>query len=124
MCDECKAHNLLRLALEASAAVGSRGCAQSVMNAMHTACMPYVIKKSDRALTNLLGNPCCYGKSIGLARTVYIRRICPYIRQIPAKNTIYTPYIYGSGQPYKSNIEHKRCTLVSRTPPRKTSPTN
>jgi len=39
---------------------------------------------------------------LGLARTVYIYTV--YDRGIygdfPAKNTVYTPYIYGSGQPY------------------------
>ena len=45
----------------------------------------------------LLGG-CC----VGLARTVCIHRICVYDRifgDFPAKNTVHTPYIYGSGQP-------------------------
>ena len=33
---------------------------------------------------------------VGLARTVYIHRI---FGDFPAKNTVYTPYIYGYGQP-------------------------
>jgi hypothetical protein len=36
---------------------------------------------------------------LGLARTVYVRRIWPYIWWFPAKNIVCTPYIYGSGQP-------------------------
>ena len=34
---------------------------------------------------------------VGLARTVFIHCV---FGEIPAKNTVYTPYIYGSGQPY------------------------
>jgi len=37
-----------------------------------------------------------YPSYLGLARTVYIHRI---FGDFPAKNTVYTPYIYGSGQP-------------------------
>jgi hypothetical protein len=31
---------------------------------------------------------------------VYIYRKWPIFGDFPAKNTVYTPYIYGSGQPY------------------------
>jgi hypothetical protein len=34
---------------------------------------------------------------VKLAKTVYIHRI---FGDFPAMYTIYTPYIYGSGQPY------------------------
>ena len=39
----------------------------------------------------------CFIIKVGLARTVYIHRI---FGDSPAKNTVYAPYIYGSGQPY------------------------
>ena len=37
---------------------------------------------------------------VGLARTVYIHRIRSIYGGFPAKNTVYTPCIYGSVQPY------------------------
>jgi len=58
--------------------------------------------------------PCVYGVYtvflagkllyIGLARTVYILRIWPYIWWFPCQNTVYTLYIYGSGQPYVCTV--------------------
>jgi len=39
----------------------------------------------------------CMYVYVGLARTVYIHRI---FGDFPAKNTVHTPYIYGSGQPH------------------------
>jgi len=42
-----------------------------------------------------------------LARTVYIHRI---FGDFPAKNTVYTPYIYGSGQPYIYGIFGRETT--------------
>ena len=37
---------------------------------------------------------------VGLAKTVYIHTVYDRIfGYIPAKNTVYTPYIYGPGQP-------------------------
>jgi len=44
------------------------------------------------------GSSVCYNKLLGLTRTVYIHRI---FGDFQAKNTVCTPYIYGSGQPYK-----------------------
>jgi hypothetical protein len=51
--------------------------------------------------------PFCWGTYwwLGLARTIYMHRIWPYIccgafGDFPNKSTVYTPYIYGSGQPY------------------------
>jgi len=46
----------------------------------------------------------CYAHSkfVGLARTVYIHHLCPCIGDFPAKNTVYTLYMYSSGQPYVS----------------------
>jgi len=42
---------------------------------------------------------------IGLARTIYIYTVYDRIfGDFPAKNTVYTPYIYGSGQPYRYSI--------------------
>jgi hypothetical protein len=43
---------------------------------------------------------CTYCWCLKLARTVYIHRIWPYIWWFPTKNTVFTLYIYGSGQPY------------------------
>ena len=40
---------------------------------------------------------------IGLAKAIYIHRI---FGDFPAKNTVYTPYIYGSGQPYTCTLAH------------------
>ena len=38
---------------------------------------------------------------VGLARTVYIYTVYDRIfGDFPARNTVYTPYIYGSGKPY------------------------
>ena len=38
---------------------------------------------------------------LGMARTVYICTVYDrVISDFPAKNTVYTPYIHGSGQPY------------------------
>jgi len=39
---------------------------------------------------------------VGLARTVYIHRI---FGDFPAKNTVYTPHIYGSGQTYSYALQ-------------------
>ena len=40
-----------------------------------------------------------YGTCLGLARTVRIHRIWPYIWWFPCQISVYTPYIYGSDQP-------------------------
>jgi hypothetical protein len=53
-------------------------------------CIQYVYGNLGRDFINIY---------IGLARTVYIHRIRPIFGEFPAKNTIYTPYIYGSGHP-------------------------
>jgi len=46
-----------------------------------------------------------YTTSVGLART-YIYTVYDRIfGDVPAKNTVYTPYIYGSGQPYTSGTK-------------------
>jgi hypothetical protein len=37
---------------------------------------------------------------LGLARSVYIHHAWHTTEYFPPKNTVYTPYIYGSGQPY------------------------
>ena len=37
---------------------------------------------------------------VELARTVYFAMYDRIFDDFPAKNTVYTPYIYGSGQPY------------------------
>jgi len=47
---------------------------------------------------------CTYCWCLKLARTVYIHRIWPYIWWFPTKNTVFTLYIYGSGQPYWCRI--------------------
>ena len=45
------------------------------------------------------------GISLGLARTVYIYTVYDRIfGDFPAKVTVHTPYIYGSGHPYISHI--------------------
>jgi len=42
-----------------------------------------------------------YAIYIGLARTVYIYAVhARMFGNFPGKNTVYTPYIYGSGPPY------------------------
>jgi len=45
-----------------------------------------------------------YRISVGLARTVYHTVYDRIFGGFPAKNTVYTPYIYGSGQPYVYRI--------------------
>jgi len=50
---------------------------------------------------------------VGLSRTVHTYMCTVYDRMfgtIPAKNTVYTPYVYGSGQPY-INTAYLLCTL-------------
>ena len=43
--------------------------------------------------------------TLGLAKTVYIYTVYARIfGDIPANNTVYTPYINGSGQPYINGI--------------------
>jgi hypothetical protein len=43
-----------------------------------------------------------HGKEVGLAKTVYMYVVYDRIYdEISARNTEYTPYMYGSGQPYK-----------------------
>jgi len=37
---------------------------------------------------------------VGLARTLTYTVYDRIFGEFPAKNTVYTPYIYGSGQPY------------------------
>jgi hypothetical protein len=70
---------------------------------------------------------------VGLARTVYIHTVYDRIfGDFPATNSVCTPYIYGSGQPYlcakglsssqglrckskkrgRENVSKKRCSLV------------
>jgi len=49
--------------------------------------------------------PCHHTVYVGLARTVYIHRI---FGDFQAKNTVCTPYIYGSGQPYVFTIESRQ----------------
>jgi hypothetical protein len=51
----------------------------------------------------------------GLARTVYIHRICMYIGDFPAKNAVYTPYMYGSGQPYIYRVVAQPTCMYSCT---------
>jgi len=41
-----------------------------------------------------------YPPFLGLARTVCIHRIWPYFWWYLCQKSVYTPYIYGSGQPY------------------------
>ena len=41
-----------------------------------------------------------YYRCVRLARTVYIHRICTVYLKISLRKNVYTPYIYGSGQPY------------------------
>jgi len=49
---------------------------------------------------------------VALAKTVHIHTpyICPCTWWFPCQNTVYTPYIYGSGQP-------ENMTWTSRQPP-------
>jgi hypothetical protein len=35
-----------------------------------------------------------------VGQNLYIHHIRPYFWWLPAKNTVHTPYIYGSGQPH------------------------
>jgi len=62
-------------------------------------CLHY-IHRVQAFLRKATGHSLCacswYSIYVGLARTVYDRTFCDF----PAKNTVYTPYIYGPGQPY------------------------
>jgi hypothetical protein len=68
--------------------------------------------QKSRVVQNHIYPRCMYGvfgreitKNIGLARTVYIHHIWPYIWWIPSqKYHIHTVDIYGSGQPYKCTV--------------------
>jgi len=56
------------------------------MWSQHEACIPTVVMCTNCAL------------NVGVARTVYMHYIF-FFCDFPAKNTVCTPYIYGSGQP-------------------------
>ena len=64
-------------------------CTRCVPGVCHVPGVPY------------MGFPNTYCIYIGLARTVYIYTVHDRMYgDFPAKNTVYTPYIYGYGQPY------------------------
>jgi hypothetical protein len=61
-------------------------------------------------LANSSEDMCTHTWSVGLARTVYMHRIWPYILWFPCqKYRVYTVYIYGSGQPYWGQGKSPTC---------------